>query len=54
VSAPIVGALSGAGNWDATFVIGAVFAFAAAGCWFVIDPDRRVVRDRQESSAAAA
>ena len=54
VSAPIVGALSGAGNWNATFVIGAVFAFVAAACWFAIDPDRRVVTDRPESSAAAA
>jgi len=42
VSAPIIGALSGAGNWHATFVIGAAFAFAAAACWFMIDPDRRV------------
>jgi MFS transporter, ACS family, glucarate transporter len=42
VSAPISGALSGAGNWNATFVIGAVFAFVAAACWFAIDPDRRV------------
>jgi nitrate/nitrite transporter NarK len=54
VSAPIVGALSGAGNWNATFVIGAVFAFVAAACWFAIDPDRRVVTDRPESSAATA
>ena len=32
----------GAGHWNATFVIGAVFAFVAAACWFAIDPDRRV------------
>ena len=31
VSAPIIGALSGAGNWNLTFVIGAVFA-VVAGC----------------------
>ena len=43
VSAPIIGALSGAGNWNATFVIGAVFAFVGAACWLAIDPDRRVV-----------
>ena len=43
ISAPIVGALSGAGHWNATFVIGASFALAAAACWLVIDPDRRVV-----------
>jgi len=42
VSAPVIGALSGAGNWHATFVIGAAFAFVAAACWFAIDPDRRV------------
>jgi MFS transporter, ACS family, glucarate transporter len=42
VSAPIIGALSGAGNWDLTFTIGAAFAFVAAACWLVIDPDRRV------------
>jgi len=42
VSAPIIGALSGAGNWNLTFVIGAVFAVVAGLCWFAIDPDRRV------------
>jgi predicted MFS family arabinose efflux permease len=52
VSAPIIGALSGAGNWNATFVIGAIFAFIAAACWFAIDPDRRVVKDHRESPAA--
>ena len=50
VSAPIVGALSGAGNWNLTFIIGAGFAFVAALCWFAIDPDRRV---RQHVAAAA-
>ena len=43
VSAPVIGALSGAGQWNTTFVIGAVFAFVAAACWFAIDPDRRVI-----------
>jgi ACS family glucarate transporter-like MFS transporter len=42
VSAPIIGALSGAGNWNLTFVIGAAFAVVAGLCWFAIDPDRRV------------
>ncbi len=42
VSAPVIGALSGAGHWNATFVIGAAFAFVAAACWLAIDPDRRV------------
>ncbi len=42
VSAPIIGALSGAGNWNLTFVIGTCFALVAGLCWFVIDPDRRV------------
>lgn len=42
ISAPIIGALSGAGDWNLTFVIGAVFAFVAAACWLIIDPDRRV------------
>ena len=41
VSAPIIGALSGAGHWNTTFVIGAVFSVLAAACWLVIDPDRR-------------
>jgi ACS family glucarate transporter-like MFS transporter len=41
ISAPIIGALSGAGHWNATFVIGAGFAAAAAACWLIIDPDRR-------------
>ena len=41
VSAPIVGALSGAGHWNATFVIGAVMAFIAAACWLLVDPERR-------------
>ena len=45
VSAPVIGALSGAGHWNATFVIGAVSAFVAAACWFAIDPDRRVVTE---------
>lgn len=45
VSAPIIGALSGAGNWNLTFMIGAVFAVVAGLCWFAIDPDRRVSRD---------
>jgi ACS family glucarate transporter-like MFS transporter len=39
VSAPIVGALSGSGHWNATFVIGTAFAIIAATCWLVIDPD---------------
>lgn len=42
VSAPVIGALSGSGNWHATFVLGAAFAFVGAACWFAIDPDRRV------------
>lgn len=42
VSAPIIGALSGAGNWNLTFMIGTGFAFVAAVCWLMIDPDRRV------------
>ena len=39
VSAPIVGALSGSGHWNATFVIGTGFALVAAACWLAIDPD---------------
>jgi len=39
VSAPIIGALSGAGHWNAAFVIGAAFAVVAAACWLAIDPD---------------
>jgi sugar phosphate permease len=39
VSAPIVGALSGSGHWNSTFVIGTGFAVIAAACWLVIDPD---------------
>jgi ACS family glucarate transporter-like MFS transporter len=42
VSAPIVGALSGAGQWNLTFILGAVFAFVAAACWLLVDPERRV------------
>lgn len=42
VSAPIIGALSGAGNWNTPFIIGTGFAFVAASCWLLIDPDRRV------------
>ena len=42
VSAPIIAALSGAGHWNATFLIGAAFALAGAACWLLIDPDRRV------------
>jgi len=41
LSAPIVGALSGAGHWNAAFFLGAAFAVVATVCWFVIDPDRR-------------
>ena len=54
VSAPIIGALSGAGNWNATFVIGAAFAFVGAACWLAIDPDRRVVSDCRSSSTQVA
>ncbi len=54
VSAPIIGALSGAGHWNATFVIGAVFAFVAAACWFAIDPDRRVVTGLTQGSVATS
>jgi predicted MFS family arabinose efflux permease len=39
VSAPIIGALSGSGHWNATFVIGTGFALVAAACWLAIDPD---------------
>ena len=53
VSAPIIGALSGAGNWHATFVLGAVFAFVAAACWFAIDPDRRVVTGQKHPHLGA-
>jgi sugar phosphate permease len=42
VSAPIVGALSGAGHWNAAFLIGAVCALGSAACWLAIDPDKRV------------
>jgi MFS transporter, ACS family, glucarate transporter len=42
VSAPIVGALSGAGQWNLTFILGAAFAFVAAACWLLVDPERRV------------
>jgi ACS family glucarate transporter-like MFS transporter len=42
LSAPVIGALSGAGNWHAAFALGAVFALVAAACWLAIDPDRRV------------
>jgi ACS family glucarate transporter-like MFS transporter len=42
VSAPIIGALSGAGHWNATFVIGTVFAFVGAACWWLVEPERRV------------
>jgi nitrate/nitrite transporter NarK len=54
VSAPVIGALSGAGNWNATFVIGAAFAFVGAACWLAIDPDRRVVSDCRSSSTQVA
>jgi ACS family glucarate transporter-like MFS transporter len=42
ISAPVIGALSGAGDWNTTFIIGTVFALIATACWLVIDPDRRV------------
>jgi ACS family glucarate transporter-like MFS transporter len=42
VSAPIVGALSGSGQWNLTFILGAAFAFVAAACWLLVDPERRV------------
>jgi ACS family glucarate transporter-like MFS transporter len=43
VSAVIIGALSGAGHWNAAFILGTGFAFAAALCWMIIDPDRHHV-----------
>jgi predicted MFS family arabinose efflux permease len=39
VSAPIIGALSGAGHWNATFVMAAVCALIGAACWLWIEPD---------------
>jgi ACS family glucarate transporter-like MFS transporter len=42
VSAPIVGALSGAGHWPVAFMLGTAFALLGAACWLVLDPDRRV------------
>lgn len=42
VSAPIIGALSGAGHWNAGFLIGVGFALVGAACWFAIDPGRRM------------
>jgi ACS family hexuronate transporter-like MFS transporter len=41
VSAPIIGALSGAGHWNATFVIGAACALIGAVCWLRIEPDMK-------------
>jgi ACS family glucarate transporter-like MFS transporter len=40
VSAPMIGALSGAGHWNTAFIISAVFAFVGAACWCLIEPDR--------------
>lgn len=51
VTAPIVGALSGAGHWDTAFVLGAAFAAAAAACWLVIDPDARASQAYTEGGA---
>jgi len=53
VSAPVIGALSGAGHWHATFVIGAVFALISAACWIAIDPDRRVTTDQRRPRVRA-
>jgi ACS family glucarate transporter-like MFS transporter len=54
VSAPVIGALSGAGNWHATFAIAAAFAFVGGACWFAIDPDRRVITERKRPIAGTS
>jgi MFS transporter, ACS family, glucarate transporter len=41
VATPVVGYLSGHHSWSLAFQIGAVFAFASAAAWLLIDPDRR-------------
>lgn len=42
ISIPIIAYLSGHHAWTPAFILGAVFAFAAAAAWLLIDPTRRL------------
>jgi ACS family glucarate transporter-like MFS transporter len=50
ITQPIVGALSGAGAWNAAFVTGTVFALVAAGAWLLVDPGRREAAEAARSA----
>jgi ACS family glucarate transporter-like MFS transporter len=54
VAQPLVGALSGIGAWDGAFITGTVFALIAAGCWLLIDPERRARTAAPEGGADGA
>lgn len=47
IGIPIVAYLSGHGAWTAAFVIGTLFALAAAACWMGIDALRPFVADER-------
>jgi MFS transporter, ACS family, glucarate transporter len=45
IAQPLVGFLTNGGVWSGAFTTGTVFALAAAGLWFLIDPERRAKVD---------
>lgn len=44
IASPIIGYLSGLHHWNATFVIGAVFAAASAAIWLLVDGEPAVAQ----------